>query len=41
MHYGQPIVTIEMDSGCKARFSVNFGEVKKEERSAYYKLLDA
>lgn len=41
MHYGQPIVTIEMDSGCKARFSVNFGEIKKEERSAYYKLLDA
>lgn len=38
--YGQPITTIEMDSGCKVRFSINFGEVKEEERTAYYELLD-
>lgn len=38
-HYGQPITTIEMDSGHKVRFSINFGEVKKEERAAYYDML--
>ena len=39
-HYGQPITTIEMDSGRKVRFSINFGEVKEEERAAFYELLD-
>lgn len=38
-HYGQPITTIEMDSGHKVKFSTNFGEVNKEERAAYYELL--
>lgn len=38
-YYGQPIAVIEMDSGRKVRFSVNFGEVKKEERAAFYELL--
>ena len=38
-HYGQPITTIEMDSGHKVRFSINFGEVKEEERAAFYELL--
>lgn len=38
-HYGQPITTIEMDSGHKVRFSINFGEVEKEERAAFYKLI--
>lgn len=38
-HYGQPITTIEMDSGRKVRFSINFGEVKEAERAAYYELL--
>ena len=37
--YGQPITTIEMDSGHKVRFSINFGEVKKEERAAFFELL--
>lgn len=40
-HYGQPITTIEMDSGQKVSFSINFGEVKKEDRAAFYELLDA
>lgn len=39
-HYGQPITTIEMDSGRKIRFSINFGEVKEEDRAAFYELLD-
>lgn len=39
-HYGQPITTIEMNSGHKIRFSINFGEVRKEERAAFYELLD-
>ena len=34
--YTQPITTIEMDSGHKTRFSINFGEVKEEERAAYF-----
>lgn len=38
-HYGQPITTIEMGSGHKVRFSINFGEVKKEERAAFFELL--
>lgn len=38
-HYGQPITTIEMDTGHKVRFSVNFGEVKEEERAAFYELI--
>ncbi len=37
--YGQPITTIEMDSGHKVRFSINFGEVKEEERAAFYELI--
>ena len=37
--YGQPITTVEMDSGHKIRFSINFGEVKEEERAAFYELL--
>lgn len=37
--YGQPITTIEMDSGRKVRFSVNFGEVEEEARAAFYDLL--
>ena len=36
IHYGQPITTMEMESGCKVRFSINFGEVKKEECAAFY-----
>lgn len=39
-HYGQPITTIEMDSGRNVRFSINFGEVKSEERAAFFELLD-
>lgn len=38
-HYGQPITTIEMDSGHKVRFSINFGMVKDEERVAFFELL--
>lgn len=38
-HYVQPIATIEMDSERKARFSINFGEVKEEERAAFYELI--
>ena len=38
-HYGQPITTIETDAGRKVRFSINFGEVKKEDRAAYFELL--
>lgn len=37
--YGQPITIIEMDSGRKIRFSINFGDVKEEERAAYFELL--
>ncbi len=35
----QPITTIEMDSGHKVRFSINFSEVKEEERAAFFELL--
>lgn len=38
-HYGQPITTIEMDSGHRIRFSINFGEVEAEARAAFYELL--
>lgn len=38
-YYVQPITTIEMDSGRKIRFSINFGDVKKEERAAFYELI--
>ena len=38
-YYGQPITTIEMDSGRKIRFSINFGEVENEERAAFYELI--
>lgn len=37
--YGQPITTIEMDSGSKIRFSINFGEVAEEDRAAFYEVL--
>mgnify|MGYP004645764883 FL=1 len=37
--YSQPVTTIEMDSGRKVRFSINFGEVNEEERAAFYELL--
>lgn len=40
MHYDQPIIMMEMDSGHKVRFSINFGEVKEEERAAYYEILN-
>ena len=39
MYYGQPITTIEMDTGHKVRFSINFGEVKDEDRAAFLELL--
>lgn len=38
--YSQPITIIEVDSGHKVRFSINFGEVKEEERAAYYELIN-
>lgn len=37
-HYGQPITTIALDSGRKVRFSINFGEVKEDERAAYFEI---
>lgn len=37
--YGQPITVIEMDSGRKVRFSINFGEVEEENRAAFYELI--
>ncbi len=37
-HYGQPITTLEMSSGQKVKFSINFGEVEKEDRAAFYEL---
>lgn len=40
MHYTQPITTIEMDSGHKFKFSINFGEVKPEERAAYFEPIE-
>ena len=38
-HYGQPITTIEMDSGHKVRFSINFGEVNDKDHAAFFELL--
>lgn len=35
-HYGQPIVTIKMGNGSSVTFSINFGEVRKEDRVAYF-----
>ncbi len=37
-HYGQPITMLEMDSGQKVTFSINFGLVKDEERAAWFEL---
>ena len=37
-HYGQPIIRIEMDNGNQLMISINFGEVKKHERAAFYEL---
>ena len=39
IRYGQPIVTIETDSGWAVRFSINFGEVQQRDRAAYFELL--
>lgn len=38
--YSQPITIIEMESGYKIRFSINFGEVKEDERAAFFEILD-
>lgn len=37
-HYGQPITTIEMESGDSITFSINFGDVKDDERTAYFEI---
>lgn len=37
-HYGQPITTLEMDSGQKVTFSINFGLVESKERAAWFEL---
>ena len=37
-HYGQPIVFLEMDSGRKVRFSINFGEVEEKDRAAFFSI---
>lgn len=37
-HYGQPITTIEMESGNSVTFSINFGDVKDDERAAYFEI---
>lgn len=39
-HYAQTITMIEMDSGHKLRFSDNFGEAEKNERAAYFEILN-
>ena len=39
IQYGQPITTIEFDSGIKVRFSINFGEVEEEDMVAYFELV--
>lgn len=36
--YGQPITVIEMESGKRIKFSINFGEVQKEGRAAFFEL---
>lgn len=38
--YGQPITTVETDNGRKVRFSINFGEVRNEDRVAFFELLE-
>lgn len=38
-NYGQPITILEMDSGAKLKFSINFGEVDDEDRAAYFDFL--
>lgn len=38
--YGQPITTIETVSGNKLRFTTNFGEVKDDNRAAYFDFLN-
>lgn len=35
-HYGQPITTLEMSSGQKVKFSINFGEVENADRAAFF-----
>lgn len=35
----QPITIIETDSGCKVKFSTNFGDVEEDERAAFFELL--
>ncbi|MBR3870845.1 MAG: hypothetical protein IKJ17_05025 [Clostridia bacterium] len=37
-YYTQPITTIEMESGRKVSFSINFGEVNDDERAAFFVL---
>ena len=37
-HYGQPITTIEMESGSRVKFSINFGEVEEDDRAAYFEI---
>ena len=37
-YYGQPITTLEMVTGEKITFSINFGDVKEEERAAFFEI---
>lgn len=37
-HYCQPIIAIGMDSGKKAIFSINFGDVEDRDRAAYFEI---
>lgn len=37
-HHGQPITTIEMESGNSVTFSINFGEVGDDDRAAFFEL---
>lgn len=37
-HYGQPITIVEMESGDSITFSINFGNVKNDERTAYFEI---
>lgn len=36
--HGQPITTIEMESGNSVTFSINFGEVNEDERAAFFEI---
>lgn len=38
--YVQPIIIMEMDSGKKIKFSVNFGEVPDENRAAFFEITE-